>query len=155
MRVPAAESGRGFGGSGLKCALTAVRQLLRPRGDLVLENLAFRHQLEVLTRNSSRPTLQPADRLLWSWLSRLWLEWRRHIVIVRPDTVVRWHHWAWRRYWSWRSRGRGPGRPRLDPELAKLIRRMTHENPRWGHMRVLGELRKLGFRVSLQTVRRY
>ncbi len=50
----------------LKCALTAVRQLLRPRGDLVLENLALRHQLEVLTRNSSRPMLQPAERLLSS-----------------------------------------------------------------------------------------
>ncbi len=73
----------------LKCALTAVRQLLRPRRDLVLENLALRHQLEVLTRNSRRPMLQPADRLLWSWLSRLWPDWRRHIVIVRPDTVVR------------------------------------------------------------------
>ena len=78
----------------LKCSLTAVRRLLRPRGDLVLENLALRHQLEVLTRNSSRPMLQPTDRLLWSWLSRLWPEWRRHIVIVRPDTVVRWHRWA-------------------------------------------------------------
>jgi transposase InsO family protein len=76
-------------------------------------------------------------------------------VIVRPDTVVRWHRSAWRRYWSWRSRGRRPGRPRIDPDLAELIRRMTRENPRWGHMRVLGELRKLGFRVSLQTVRRY
>jgi hypothetical protein len=75
-------------------------------------------------------------------------------VIVRPDTVVRWHRSAWRRYWSWRSRGRSPGRPRIDPDLAELIRRMTRENPRWGHMRVLGELRKLGFRVSLQTVQR-
>ena len=55
----------------LKCALTAVRPILRSRGDLMLENLALRHQLEVLTRNSSRPMLQPADRLLWSWLSRL------------------------------------------------------------------------------------
>ena len=139
----------------LKCALTAVRQLLRARGDLVLENLALRHQLEVLTRSSPRPKLQPADRLFWSWLSRLWPKWHRHIVIVRPDTVVRWHRSAWRRYWSWRSRGRRPGRPRIDTELIALIRRMTRENPRWGHMRVLGELRKLGFRVSLQTVRRY
>ena len=87
----------------LKCVLTAVRQLLRPRGDLVLENLALRHQLEVLTRNARRPTLQPEDRLLWPWLSRLWPEWRQHIVVVRPDTVVRWHRLEWRRYWAWRS----------------------------------------------------
>ena len=74
---------------------------------------------------------------------------------MQPDTVVRWHRIAWRRYWTWKSRGGRRGRPPIDPELAGLIRRMTRENPRWGHMRVLGELRKFGYSVSLQTVRRY
>ena len=127
----------------------------RERRELVLENIALRHQLEVLTRTRRRPTLHPADRLLWSWRARVWPSWRQHVVIVRPDTVVRWHRSAWRRYWTWKSRRRRPGRPRIDSEIAATIRRMTTENPRWGHMRVLGELRKLGFHVSLQTVRRY
>ena len=71
-------------------------------------------------------------------------------MIVQPDTVVRWHRSAWR------SRGPRPGRPRIDGEVAALIRAdEATENPRWGHMRVLGELRKLGISVSLQTVRRY
>ena len=142
--------------------LTIVRGVLRvwgaialDRRELVLENIALRHQLEVLTRTRRRPSLRPADRLLWSWLSRVWPSWRQHIVIVRPDTVVRWHRSAWRRYWTWKSRHRRPGRPRIDSEVAAAIRLMTTENPRWGHMRVLGELRKLGFHVSLQTVRRY
>ena len=140
----------------VRFALAALLQALRDRQELELENLALRHQLEVLTRNRSRPRLRPADRLLWSWLSRLWFGWRRHIVIVQPDTVVRWHRSAWRRYWSWRSgRRRRPGRPAIDPQLQALIRRMTRENPRWGHLRVLGELHNLGFQVSLQTVRRY
>ena len=127
----------------------------RERRDLVLENIALRHQLEVLTRTRKRPALHLADRLLWSWLARVWPSWRRHIVIVRPDTVVRWHRSVRRRYWTWKSRRRRPGRPRIDSEIAATIRLMTTENPRWGHMRVLGELRKLGFHVSLQTVRRY
>ena len=127
--------------------------LARERSELALENIALRHQLEVLSRG--RPRLQPADRLLWSWLSRTWPNWRPHLVLVQPDTVVRWHRTAWRHYWRWKSRGGKPGRPRIDAEIVELIRQMTQENPRWGHMRVLGELRKLGFKVSLQTVRRY
>ena len=113
-------------------ALAAVRAVARERRELALENIALRHQIEVLTRNRRRPQLQPADRLLWSSLSRMWPSWRRHIVIVQPDTVVRWHRTVWRRYWRWKSRGGRRGRPRIEPELAELIRRMTQENPRWG-----------------------
>ena len=72
-------------------ALAAVRAVARERRELALENIALRHPIEVLTRNRRRPQLQPADRLLWSSLSRMWPSWRRHIVIVQPDTVVRWH----------------------------------------------------------------
>lgn len=81
----------------------------RERRELVLENIALRHQLEVLTRMRRRPALKPADRLLWSWLSRVWPSWRSHVVFVQPDTVVRWHRSAWRRYWTWKSRHRRPG----------------------------------------------
>jgi len=106
-------------------------------------------------RTRRRPPLRPEDRLLWSLLAHTWPNWRHHLVIVKPDTVVRWHRSAWRRYWTWRSRGPKRGRPRIAAEVVAAIRQMTTENPRWGHMRVLGELRKIGFRVSLQTVRRY
>ena len=139
----------------LRYTLAALRAVVRERRELALENIALRHQVEVLARGRPRPHVCPADRLLWSSLFRLWPSWRRHLVIVQPDTVVRWHRIAWRRYWTWKSRGGRRGRPPIDPELAGLIRRMTRENPRWGHMRVLGELRKFGYSVSLQTVRRY
>jgi transposase InsO family protein len=139
----------------IRLALLMLRLAFRGQSDLILENLALRHQLAVLSRRPTRPRLRPADRLFWSWLSRLWSGWRMQLVIVQPATVIGWHRSAWRRYWAWKSRGPRPGRPRIDPSLQQLIRRMTRENPRWGHMRVLGELRKLGFRVSLQTVRRY
>lgn len=139
----------------LRYMLSAWGKVALERRELVLENIALRHQLEVLSRARRRAALQPADRYFWSSLARLWPAWRKHLVIVQPDTVVRWHRLGWRHYWRWRSRSPRRGRPRLDATIAAEIQRMTAENPRWGHMRVLGELRKLGCRVSLQTVRRY
>ncbi len=82
----------------------SLRNALRARQDVELENLALRHQLAVLMRSARRPRLEPADRLLWCWLSRRWSGWRSAVVVIKPDTIVRWHRRAWRRYWSWRSR---------------------------------------------------
>lgn len=79
-------------------ALAAFSVAARDRRELALENIALRHQLEVVSRSRRRPQLRPGDRLLWSWLSRVWPAWRHHVVIVQPDTVVRWHCTAWRRY---------------------------------------------------------
>jgi putative transposase len=135
---------------------SALRASLRYRQHLIFENLALRQQLAVLSRQSPRPKLQPADRLFWSFLSRLWSRWRSAVVLVRPETVIRWQRTAWRRYWAWRSRrGRTPGRSPVAREVRELIVRMTRENPRWGSMRILGELRKLGYDISSRTVRRY
>ena len=88
---------------GFRYTLAALRAAARDRRELSLENIALRHQVEVLTRSRNRPQLRPADRLLWSSLSRVWPRWRRHLVIVQPDTVVRWHRTQWRRYWRWKS----------------------------------------------------
>jgi hypothetical protein len=135
---------------------SALRASLRYRQHLVLENLALRQQLAVLSRQSRRPKLQPADRLFWSFLSRLWSRWRSAVVLVQPETVIRWQRTAWRRYWAWRSRhGRAPGRSPVPREIRELIVRLTRENPRWGSMRIVGELGKLGYDVSSRTVRRY
>jgi len=130
-----------------------LQSAVRSRCDVALENLALRQQLVVLMRSSRRPRLTRADRLFWSWLSRAWPRWRSALVIVQPDTVVRWHRTGWRRYWAWKSRG--PGRPRVSPELRLLIQRLARENPRWGSVRIRGELAKLGFQVSAESVRCY
>ena len=138
----------------LLCSL--LRSALRSRQCLVLENIALRQQLAVLSRQSRRPRLRATDRLFWSWLSRLWSGWRSTLVIVQPETVVRWQRKAWRRYWTWRSRQhRGPGRPPVPNEVKELIRRLARENPRWGSVRIRGELGKLGFQVSAESVRCY
>jgi transposase InsO family protein len=76
------------------------------------------------------------------------------MTIVQPETVVRWHRAGFRRYWRWKSRGRG-GRPPIQSELRALIRRMSVENVLWGAPRIQGELLKLGFVVAQSTVARY
>ena len=74
---------------------------------------------------------------------------------MQPATVVGGHRTAWRRYGRWTSRGRRPGRPRLDPETQAIIPQIARENPRWGSPRIVGELRALGLTARVSPVRRY
>jgi hypothetical protein len=137
--------------------LTAVRSLRRafmPRCDLVLENLALRPQLSVLSRQVARPSFHRADRLLWVALRAVWSRWIAALVIVQPQTVVRWHRAGFRLYWRWRSRHRD-GRPPIDHKLIELIRQRWTANPTWGSPRIRDELAKLGLNVSASTIRRY
>ena len=101
--------------------MNAVRSALRSKHDLMLENLALRQQLAVLTGQRARTQTKPADRRFWSWRSRYWPGWRSTLVMVQPETVIRWHRTAWRGYWTWKSRARHPGRPRISKELQGLI----------------------------------
>jgi transposase InsO family protein len=75
------------------------------------------------------------------------------LVVVQPETVVRWHRKGFRLYWQFRSKRR-LGRPRIPKEVRRLIRRMALENP-WGARKIHAELAKLGIEVSLATVSRY
>ena len=137
--------------------ITALRTCLRRRGELLLEFIILHHQLAVLQRTGTRrPCFRPADRLLWVLLSRLWVDWRRGLMIVQPATVLRWRRQGSRSIWTSGSRGhwRG-GRPRVDREIRDLIVRMSRDNFLWGAPRIHGELLKLGFDVSQATVSRY
>jgi transposase InsO family protein len=124
------------------------------RRHLVLENLALRHQLLVLNRTVKAPTLRNSDRLFWAALSAMWSRWTKVLVIVQPQTVVRWHQAGFRLFWRWRSRRRS-GRTPKDRELIDLIRRMWQANPTWRSPRIRAELAKLGLQVSAATVRKY
>ena len=126
----------------------------RARRNLVLENLALRHQLLVLNRKVKSPTLRNSDRLFWATLSAIWSRWTKALVIVQPQTVVRWHQAGFRLFWGWQSRRR-LGRTPKDRELVDLIRRMWQANPTWGSPRIHAELAKLGLQVSATTVRKY
>jgi putative transposase len=93
------------------------------------------------------------DRIFWIALFRFWSRWKHSLVIVKPDTVVRWHRTGFKLYWRWRSK-RGPGRPPISLEIRNLIRSFALDNG-WGARKVQAELGKLGFTVSLATVSRY
>ena len=128
---------------------------MKTRRSLALENLALRQQLVVLQRSVKRPRLSNVDRGFWVWLRRVWTDWDSVLLIVKPETVVRWHRSGFRRYWTWKSRKRRPGRPGVAPEIRELIRTMSQSNPLWGAPRVHGELMKLGISVSQATVSKY
>jgi putative transposase len=133
--------------------LAPARSAIRTRANLAIENLALRHQLAVLRRRRPRPPLAWTDRLFWIALSRTWSRWRDALMIVRPDTVVRWHRSAFRRFWTWSSR-RPPGRPPIDRHTRNLVRHMAKVNPLWGAPRIHGELLKLGVTISERQVSR-
>jgi putative transposase len=121
---------------------------------IVLENLALRQQLAVLTRRVKRPQLRSTDRLFWVLLARAWQDWRSALIIVQPDTVVRWHRQWLRRRWTRLSQRRRPGRPSTSSSIRALVSTMTTANPLWGAPRIHGELAKLGITVSERTVSR-
>ena len=83
----------------LRMALLFVRSLFRNRGELALENLALRQQLAVLHAKKKRPRIRRSDRIFWVCLSKLWSNWRLALLIVQPDTIVRWHQQGFRLYW--------------------------------------------------------
>lgn len=135
--------------------LNTLRDLLRPRGDLLLENLALRQQILVLQRTNPKPPFNNADRTFWVLLCRWWAGWRRPLRLVQPETVIAWHRKGWRLWWRWKSRPKEAGRPRVPWEVIELIRRISRENPTWGAPRIHGELLMLGYYVSEGTVARY
>jgi len=121
---------------------------------LALENVALRQQLAVYKGTMPRPKLHTTDRLFWAGLARVWIGWRQALVIVSPDTVLRWQHRRFREYWTRLSRPPTGGRPPFDAEIAALIRKMAAANPLWGAPRIHGELLKLGIEISERTVSR-
>jgi len=134
--------------------LTTALANLKSRRELTLENLALRQQLAVLERRTKRPKLTWVDRAFWVALSRWWTDWRRALMLVKPATVIAWHRKGFALYWARKSR-KTTGRPRVNPEIRSLIRRMANDNIGWGAPRIHGELLKLGYSVSEASVSRY
>jgi transposase InsO family protein len=135
--------------------LLVIRSWFAPRTRLEAEILILRQQLVVLRRKSpKRVRLWNIDRVLMVWLYRLYPSLLDAIIIVQPETVIRWHRRGFRAYWHWKSRHLG-GRPRIESEIRALIRRMNRENPLWGAPRIHSELLMLGIEVAESTVGRY
>ena len=135
--------------------LVMLLALFRSGTSLRAENLALRHQLNVLRRTSPRrPVLTNFDRLIFVCLYRIAPRVLNALAIVEPQTVIRWHRAGFRAFWPWKSRRR-PGRPTVSLELRQLIRDMSLANPLWGAPRIHGELLKLGINVGQTSVAKY
>ena len=133
--------------------LRCILAFFRSRQEQAIVELALRQQLATYAQKRSKPRLTPLDRAFWVALFRFWPRWEDALVIVKPDTVVRWHRKGFRLYWRAISK-RGPGRRRISEEVRELIRRLASENG-WRARKIQAELEKLGVTVSLATVSRY
>jgi transposase InsO family protein len=127
--------------------------VLLARGDRAkeLEILVLRHELAILRRQVGRPRFETHDRLLLAALSRGLSRDRWNVFLVGPETLLRWHRRLVARHWTYPHRR--PGRPPIGREARELILRLARENPSWGYLRIVGELRKLGVAVSGTSVR--
>ena len=131
-------------------------RVFRLRRSLLLENLALRQQLTVLKRKHPKPKLRVLDKLFWVLARRCWSDWKESLIVVTPETVVRWHRAGFRLYWTLISKVRSRvGRKRVPKEVRDLIFRMVAENRTWGAPRIHGELLMLGFVVSERSISRW
>jgi putative transposase len=131
-------------------------RMFRSRRDLLLGNIALRQQVSVLSRRDPKPRFVWTDRWFWTMLRRLWPRWKSALILVTPETVVRWHRAGFKLYLTWLSRRRKlVGRRCVSKELRELIFRMVAENRTWGAPRIHGELRMLGYEVSERTALRW
>jgi putative transposase len=127
--------------------------VLIARGDRAkeLEILVLRHELSILRRQVGQPRFESRDQLLLAALSRLLPRCSWSVFPVRPETLLRWHRRLVARRWTYPHRR--PGRPPIGCDVRELIVRLARENPSWGYLRIVGELRKLGIGVSATSVR--
>ena len=138
----------------VQACLGMARDIFRGRAKLIAENALLRQQVVVLKRGASRPRLKPRDRWTMAAITKVFPALLDAVIIVRPETVIRWHRSLWRLLWRHRSR-RPAGRPPVDADTRALIRRMWQENPLWGEDVIAAELAKLGHHVSPRTVAKY
>ncbi|CCM63432.1 integrase core domain-containing protein [Candidatus Microthrix parvicella] len=117
------------------------------------EILALRHQILVLQRQIDHPRFIETDRTILALLSSTTDRTRRAttFLIVRPETVLRWHRRLVARHWTQPPTPK-TGRPPIDPELRRLVIRLANQNPNWGYRRIHGELARLGHKLAASTV---
>jgi hypothetical protein len=115
----------------------------------------LRQQLIVASRKVKRPIFRTHERGFVVLIASLLPHWRNALLLVKPDTVLRWHREGFRLFWRWKSKNTKGPISRVDPDVIALIHRMAAENFLWGAERIRGERLKLGIRVSKRTIQRH
>jgi hypothetical protein len=141
--------------AGLRASRAVIAALTRSRGELIAENAFLRQQLMVASRGVKRPIFRGDERGLLVLVARFLPGWRHALLLVKAETLLRWHREGFRVFWRRKSRSTGPRDSRLSPGARALIERMAAENRLWGAERIRGELLTLGVRVAKRTVQRY
>jgi putative transposase len=134
--------------------LATLTDLSRSKSELLTENALLRQQLIVLKRQVKRPVCTKTDRILLVLLAWLVGTWQQALLIVRPETLLRWHRELFRWYWKRKSKT-ASHKPKVAAETIALIRQMAKDNRLWGAERIRGELLKLGLRVCKRTIQKY
>jgi transposase InsO family protein len=140
-------------GSGIVRGLVA--DLTRTRQELLAENAFLRQQLLVAARRLKRARFRATDRALLVALAATFTRWRDALVLVKPETLLRWHRQGFKLLWTWRSKKKSKPGVRLAKDVIDLIRRMGTANRLWGAERIRGELLKLGYTAAKSTIQRY
>jgi putative transposase len=135
-------------------AFGTITDLARSKPQLVAENLLLRQQLSVLNRSVKQPRLTRADRCLFVLLASKLQSWKEALLIVKPETVLRWHRQGFRLFWQRKSRAT-LREPKIPLETITLIQEMAVNNRLWGAERIRGELLKVDIKVAKRTVQRY
>jgi putative transposase len=139
---------------GTSLPLATLTDLGRSKSKLIAENALLRQQLIILRRQVKRPTCTKTDRLLLVLLARMVQTWKQTLLIVQPETLLRWHRELFRLFWKRKSKA-SSHKPKVAEETITLIRQMAKDNRLWGAERIRGELLKLGLRVCKRTVQKY
>ena len=134
--------------------LGTLADLARSKSELITENALLRQQLIILKRQVKRPACTRRDRILLLLLARGVRAWKQTILIIQPETLLRWHRELFRLYWKRKSKA-SSHKPKVAAETIALIKEMAKVNQFWGAERIRGELLKLGIRVCKRTIQKY
>ncbi len=134
--------------------LGTLADLARGKSELVAENALLRQQLIILRRQSKRPVCTKRDRILLVLLAKTVRAWRQALLIVQPETLLRWHRQGFRFFWKQKSKTTS-AQTKVAAETIALIKEMAKNNRLWGAERIRGELLKLGIRVCKRTIQKY
>jgi putative transposase len=134
--------------------LGTIAELAKGKSELLVENALLRQQLIILRRQVKRPACRKTDRFLLVLLAKILRTWKQTLLIVQPETLLRWHRERFRLFWKHKSKA-DSRQPKLSLQTIALIKEMARSNRLWGAERIRGELLKLGIRVCKRTIQKY